>query len=69
MTASWNGATEVAGWQVLADGGTAPAAAAARAGFETTLTLTGGADRVVVRALDDQGKVLGSSASVPVAAR
>ncbi|WP_051221481.1 arylsulfotransferase family protein [Conexibacter woesei] len=69
VTASWNGATEVAGWQVLADGGTAPVAAATRTGFETGLVLTGDADRVVVRALDRQGRVLGSSASVPVAAR
>lgn len=68
VTASWNGATEVARWQVLTDGRTAPAATAARAGFETTLTLPGGAGNVVVRALDAQGKVLGSSAAVPVAA-
>lgn len=69
VTASWNGATEVARWQVLTDGATAPAATAARAGFETTLTLPGGASSVVVRALDGQGKVLGSSAAVPVAMR
>jgi hypothetical protein len=68
VTVSWNGATEVARWQVLADGGTAPAAAAARAGFETTLTLPGGASTVMVQALDRQGKVIGSSTATPVAA-
>lgn len=67
VTVSWNGATEVARWQVLVDGGTAPAATSARAGFETTLTVPG-ASTVVVRALDAQGKVIGSSAPATVAA-
>lgn len=68
VTVSWNGATEVARWQVLTGGGAVPVATAARAGFETTLTVPGGGSSVVVRALDEQGKVLGSSAAVAVAA-
>jgi len=60
VAVSWNGATAVARWQVLTDGGTTPAATAARAGFETTLTVPD-ATSVVVRALDARGRTLGSS--------
>ena len=51
---SWNGATGVAAWQVVG-GATVP-----RTGLETTLPLQG-ATKVVVRALDATGKVLGES--------
>lgn len=69
--ASWNGATAVARWEVLA--GTAgavarPVAAAPRSGFETVIAvpaLAPGDTHLAVRASDARGAVLG--ASVPVA--
>jgi hypothetical protein len=65
--ASWNGATEVARWQVL--GGADPAALApltsrARRGFETTISAPGGSRYVAVRALDARGAVLGTSRAI-----
>jgi hypothetical protein len=62
--ASWNGATEVAAWQVLTGDsattlrvtGTAP-----RRGFETQIRLPDLAPAVQVRALDASGAVLGQS--------
>jgi hypothetical protein len=61
--ASWNGATDVASWQVLA--GAKPNALhgvdiAKRAGFETTMTIPAAA-YVRVRARDSAGKVIGNS--------
>jgi len=61
---SWNGATGVARWRVLAAGsvgglqtvGTAP-----KMGFETRITLPTHPSRVAVEALDAAGKVLGRS--------
>jgi hypothetical protein len=63
--ASWNGATQVAAWRVLA-GRTgshlAPVAAAPKAGFETKLDVKGGGYQVFeLEALNSQGKVIGSS--------
>ena len=60
--ASWNGATEVARWEVL--GGASPNTVAvigggARDRFETTLSVTGRHAYVAVRALDAGGAVLG----------
>jgi hypothetical protein len=64
--ASWNGATEVARWQVLA--GTASelrgVASKARDGFETEIAARTPASHVAVRALDAQGRVLGTSRAV-----
>jgi Arylsulfotransferase (ASST) len=65
--ASWNGATEVARWEVL--GGDArdalvPLASAPRRGFETVLSAPGRPRYVAVRALDAAGKVLGTSPAV-----
>ena len=62
--ASWNGATEVAAWQVLTGDsaatlqvvGTAP-----RRGFETQIRLPRLAPSAQVRALDATGAVLGQS--------
>ena len=72
--ASWNGATEVARWDVLA-GATASTlrkvASAPRTGFETVIAVTGlgAADVVVaVRAHDAAGTELGTSAPVAVPA-
>jgi hypothetical protein len=64
--ASWNGATEVAAWELL--GGNAPdslvaVASVPRSGFETTLRAP--ASRYVsVRALDASGAVLGTSRTI-----
>ena len=67
MWASWNGATEVARWEVL--GGEAPdalvpLASAPRRGFETALSAPGAPRYVAVRALDAGGAVLGTSRAV-----
>jgi hypothetical protein len=62
--ASWNGATQVASWRVLAGASAkalAPVAAAPRAGFETTLTTPGPEAYVEVQALAGTGAVLGTS--------
>jgi Arylsulfotransferase (ASST) len=67
VAASWNGATEVASWQVLA--GPSPqaltvAASSGRRGFETTIPLRSSAAYVAVRALNGAGAVIGASATV-----
>jgi hypothetical protein len=64
---SWNGATEVARWQVLAGdsaAGLAVAGTAPRRGFETQIRLPDLAPAVQVRALDASGQVLGQSGVV-----
>ena len=65
--ASWNGATEVASWRLLA--GAAPTAltavgSAARSGFETALAAPAGSAYLAVQALDARGAVLGTSAAI-----
>ncbi len=62
--ASWNGATKVASWRILAG----PSAdsltgigTADRSGFETAITLRQGYKAFQVRALDSGGRVLGTS--------
>jgi hypothetical protein len=67
--ASWNGATEVASWRVLAakDAGPPAARAAIPAdGFESSTTLPVHYAHVAVQALDSAGHVLGTSRTVPV---
>jgi hypothetical protein len=59
---SWNGATEVRKWQLVADG--RPAATQAKNGFETAIPLPANAKRIAVRALDAGGKTLGSSKTI-----
>jgi EmrB/QacA subfamily drug resistance transporter len=62
--ASWNGATEVASWRVLATTGTArmtAVASAARTGFETAIPVPHGYDSFEVRALGSGGRVIGVS--------
>jgi Arylsulfotransferase (ASST) len=65
--ASWNGATEVARWRVLA-GASAdalePAVTARRKGFETAVSVRTGAPFVAVEALDASGAVLGTSRAI-----
>jgi hypothetical protein len=69
VSVSWNGTTEVAKWRARAGGQPkelGQSAEAARSGFETTLTIPGMVEYVVADALDAQGKVLGTSAAIPV---
>ena len=64
---SWNGATEVATWQVLAGSGPEElehVGSAPRKGFETTITLQTNDPYVAVRAEDHTGKVLGTSRTI-----
>jgi Arylsulfotransferase (ASST) len=65
--ASWNGATDVSSWAVLA--GAAPGAltriaSAARTGFETQIAVRSTASFFAVAALDSSGRVIGTSAAV-----
>ena len=67
VAASWNGATEVASWQVLA--GSSPTtltqvASAAKTGFQTTITARTAGPYVAVQALGASGAVLGTSPTV-----
>lgn len=66
--ASWNGATEVASWRVLAGasaGELEPVGEPApRAGFETEIAVETDADVFAVEALDADGEVLGRSDAV-----
>jgi hypothetical protein len=67
VEASWNGATTVSSWEVLAGSSSAPmsvVATAARAGFETTITVATAAPDVSVAALGAGGQVLASSAAI-----
>jgi hypothetical protein len=67
--ASWNGATEVASWEVLngadatklSSAGTFP-----RTDFETAFTIKASGSLVAVNALDKNGTVLGTSKAVPI---
>jgi hypothetical protein len=61
---SWNGATEVTSWQVLAGsspGKLEPVGSVPRKGFETALTLQTNEPYVAVKATDSSGRVLGTS--------
>jgi hypothetical protein len=67
--ASWNGATEVASWRVLAGGTSGSLSAQARiptSGFESSSTLPKKYARIAVQALDATGAVLGTSTTVRV---
>jgi Arylsulfotransferase (ASST) len=69
VSASWNGATEVARWRARAGGqpgALTQAAEGPRTGFETTLTVPGTPEYVVAEALDGAGRVLGASSAIPV---
>jgi hypothetical protein len=64
LYASWNGATNVAAWQVLAGsraGSLRPGPTFGRAGFETAMAVSSPARYVAVRAISAYGKVLGTS--------
>ncbi len=65
--ASWNGATEVAGWRVLAGPSPTqltPVASAAKSGFETTIATPGPAAYVAAQALNAAGAVIGTSPTI-----
>jgi hypothetical protein len=62
--ASWNGATQVSQWEVMAGSSTGkltPVASHARSGFETPVKLSRTYRRYEVRALSSDGNVLGTS--------
>jgi hypothetical protein len=67
VEASWNGATAVRSWEVLA-GPSADSmsvvATVARAGFETSISLPGAQAQVAVAALGAGGETLGTSAAI-----
>jgi hypothetical protein len=65
--ASWNGATTVAGWQVLAGSSATtltPAGSASKSGFETSISTAGKPAYVAVQALGASGEVLSTSATI-----
>ncbi len=67
VSVSWNGATEVASWRVLAGASAsalAPAATVAKSGFQTTIATPSAGPYVQVQALGSAGNVLASSATV-----
>ena len=67
VAVSWNGATNVASWQVLSGASAttlAPVTKAAKAGFQTTISLPAPSAYVAVQALDSSGAVLATSATV-----
>jgi hypothetical protein len=61
--ASWNGATEVASWRVLAEpeGPRRVVASAAKTGFETAIPVTGSHKSFALQALDAAGRTIGTS--------
>jgi hypothetical protein len=66
---SWNGATEVTAWRVLAGArasGLAPVGEVPRDGFETSVPLESGTRMVRAEALDADGRVLGRTRTVRV---
>jgi hypothetical protein len=70
--ASWNGATQVARWRVLAGASAttlAPSGEAARTGFETRIGRPTAAAYVAVQALDAAGEVLGTSKAIRTPSR
>lgn len=69
VAASWNGATEVAKWELLAgadEGSMESIGTANKASFETQLSGQTDATMVQVKALDADGNELGASKVVPV---
>jgi hypothetical protein len=69
VSVSWNGATDVASWRVLAGSSPctlAPVTVVAKSGFETTIAAVTAAPYVAVQALDGSGAVIGVSAAATV---
>jgi len=68
--ASWNGATEVATWQVLAGSGPdelEPLASAPKKGFETVITVHTTEPYVGLEAMNNSGQVLGTTRAIKLA--
>jgi hypothetical protein len=68
--ASWNGATQVVSWKVLAGSSSATlesVTTAAKIGFETAITVPSSYRVFRVQALDARGRLLGSSEAFAVA--
>lgn len=65
---SWNGATDVARWQLIAGPSTnkltAAGASTTRVGFETEIRTTTSERYLAVRALDTSGRVLATSPAI-----
>ena len=62
--ASWNGATQVVSWRVLAAGGAGKltaVATSAKSGFETDVAVPAGYSSFQLQALDASGHVIGTS--------
>jgi hypothetical protein len=67
VSASWNGATEVASWQVLKGASASsllPVASAPKRGFETSISILAPAGYVAVHALNAAGAVIGLSPTI-----
>jgi len=67
VAASWNGASEVASWRVLAGASAAalaPVASAPKSGFQSTITVKPTPAYLAVQALDPTGAVLGTSHTI-----
>ncbi len=63
MYASWNGATQVSSWRVLAGAGAGPmtaVASAARSGFETAIPVAQGYQSFRLQALSAGARVIGA---------
>jgi hypothetical protein len=68
VSVSWNGATGVSEWRLLAGaspGSLEPVAVAPKAGFQTTITAVSAGGYVAVQALSSAGVVIGTSPTVP----
>ncbi len=69
VEASWNGATAVASWQVLAGASAeslAPVLTVPRGGFQTTIHVSTAEPDLAVRALAASGQILGTSTARPI---
>jgi hypothetical protein len=66
--ASWNGATQLASWRVLAGSGGSPTVIAThvKSGFETAIPVSGSYKTFKVQALDARGGVVGTSGDFSV---
>jgi hypothetical protein len=70
VEASWNGATAVARWQVLAGASAtalAPVTSVAKSGFQTTIAVNTSEPYVAVAALDSAGRTLATSPAIAAA--
>jgi Arylsulfotransferase (ASST) len=67
VQASWNGATNVASWQLLSGsaGALAPLATVAKRGFETTIHAAAPGKEIAMRALAANGQALATSSTIP----